>query len=103
MFETILAELGENRSSRLSYSNGTLEIMVPCMEYEVNKVLISDLVKILLEELELEFWPLGSTTFKNAKIAQGLEADACFYSNRHIGEDINNFMNRADTRTASMI
>jgi hypothetical protein len=25
------------------------------------------------------------------------------YSNRHIGEDINNFMNRADTRTASMV
>ena len=42
MFETILAELGENRASRLSYSNRTLEIMVPCMEHEVNKVLISD-------------------------------------------------------------
>ncbi|WP_332974225.1 MULTISPECIES: hypothetical protein [unclassified Microcoleus] len=42
MFETILAELGEKRSSRLSYSNGTLKIMVPCMEHEVNKVLISD-------------------------------------------------------------
>jgi len=29
--------------------------------------------------------------------------DRTWYSNRHIGEDINNFMNRADTRTASMI
>jgi hypothetical protein len=29
MFETILAELGEHRASRLSYSNGTLEIIVP--------------------------------------------------------------------------
>ncbi len=28
---------------------------------------------------------------------------AARYSNRHIGEDINNFMNRADTPTASMI
>lgn len=79
MFETLLAELGENRSSRLSYSNGTLEIMVPCMEHEVNKVLISDLVKILLEELDIEFWPLGSTTFKNQKMAQGVEPDTCFY------------------------
>ena len=25
------------------------------------------------------------------------------YSNRHIGEDINNFMNRADTLTESMV
>jgi hypothetical protein len=29
--------------------------MVPCMEHEVTKVLISDLVKILLEELDIEF------------------------------------------------
>jgi Uma2 family endonuclease len=78
-FETLLTELGENRSSRLSYSNRTLEIMVPCMEHEVNKVLIGDLLKILLEELDIEFWLLGSTTFKNAKIAQGVEADNSFY------------------------
>ena len=79
MFETLLTELGESRASRLSYSKGTLEIMVPLMEHKVTKVLISDLVKILLEELDIEFWPLGSTTFKNQKIAQGVEPDACFY------------------------
>lgn len=28
-FEAILQELGESRSARLSYSNGTLEIMTP--------------------------------------------------------------------------
>jgi Uma2 family endonuclease len=79
MFETILAELGESRASRLSYSNGTLEIMAPLLEHEVSKVLIGDLVKIILEELDREFWPLGSTTFKNEKMAQGVEPDACFY------------------------
>jgi len=79
MFETLLTELGESRASRLSYSKGTLEIMVPLMEHEVTKVLISDLVKILLEELDIEFWSLGSTTFKNENIAQGVEPDACFY------------------------
>jgi len=79
MFETLLTELGESRASRLSYSKGTLEIMFPLMEHEVTKVLISDLVKIILEELDIEFWPLGSTTFKNQKIAQGVEPDACFY------------------------
>jgi Uma2 family endonuclease len=79
MFETILAELGESRASRLSYSNGTLEILAPLLEHEVSKVLIGDLVKILLEELDREFWPLGSTTFKNEKIARGVEPDACFY------------------------
>ena len=79
MFETLLTELGESRASRLSYSKGTLEIMVPLPEHEVGKENIGDLVKILLEELDIEFLPLGSTTFKNEKMAQGVEPDTCFY------------------------
>lgn len=61
MYETILSELGESRSSRLSYSNGTLEIMVPWMKHEIGKENIGDLVKILLEELDIEFWPLAQS------------------------------------------
>jgi len=79
MFETLLTELGESRASRLSYSKATLEIMVPLPEHEIGKENIGDLVKILLEELDIEFLPLGSTTFKNQKMAQGVEPDACFY------------------------
>jgi Uma2 family endonuclease len=79
MFETLLTELGESRASRLSYSKGTLEIMVPLPEHEIGKVLIGNLVEALLEELDIEFWSLGSTTFKNQKMAQGVEPDACFY------------------------
>ena len=33
-FEEILADLGEQRSSRISYRNGVLEIMVPLPEHE---------------------------------------------------------------------
>ncbi|WP_333405111.1 hypothetical protein [Microcoleus sp. MON1_C1] len=55
MFKTLLTELGESHASRLSYSKATLEIMVPLMEHEVTKVLISDLVKILLKKLDIEF------------------------------------------------
>ena len=79
MFETLLTELGESRASRLSYSKGTLEIMVPLPEHEIGKVLIGNLVEALLEELGIEFWSLGSTTFKNQKMAQGVEPDTCFY------------------------
>jgi Uma2 family endonuclease len=43
MFEALLSELGESRASRLSYSKGTLEIMVPLPEHEVGKVLIANL------------------------------------------------------------
>jgi Uma2 family endonuclease len=78
-FESILAELGESRASRISYSNGVLEIMVPLAEHEKDKEIIGDIVKILLEKLQIDFEPLGSTTFKNEQMIQAVEPDACFY------------------------
>jgi Uma2 family endonuclease len=82
-FETILEELGEGRAARLSYSNGWLEIMVPLPEHEKDKEIIGDLVKILLEELGIDFEPLGSTTFKSERMTQAVEPDACFYIENH--------------------
>ncbi|MBC6478441.1 MAG: Uma2 family endonuclease [Hormoscilla sp. GM7CHS1pb] len=79
MLETILDELGETRAARLSYSKGMLSIMTPLPEHEDDKEIIGDLVKVLLEELDIEFRALGSTTFKNEKMAQAIEADECFY------------------------
>ncbi len=78
-FETILEELGEHRSSRIAYANGTLEIMTPLPEHEFSKELVSDLIKALLEELDIDFFALGSTTFKNQFMQQGIEPDNCFY------------------------
>jgi len=78
-FEVILEELGNHRAARLAYDNGILEIMTPLPEHEDNKEIIGDLVKALLEELNIEFRSLGSTTFKNEKLAQGIEPDQCFY------------------------
>ena len=78
-YEQILAELGEHRSLRLSYSQGTLEIMTPLFIHENTKVLIGDLVKILLDELNLDYEAAGSTTFKSEKMDQGVEPDESFY------------------------
>jgi Uma2 family endonuclease len=77
-FEAILEELGERRSSRIAYSQRTLEIVMPLPEHEDTKEIISDLLKALLEELDIEFRCLGSTTFKQPE-AEGLEPDQCFY------------------------
>jgi Uma2 family endonuclease len=77
-FETIVQELGDHRSSRLAYESGTLEVVVPLPEHEDDKEIISDLIKVLLEALDIEFRSLGSTTFKRNQ-AQGLEPDQCFY------------------------
>jgi len=78
-FESILAELGERRASRLSYSNGRLEIMVPLAEHEKAKEIIGDMVKILLETRHIAFESLGSTTLKNERMSQAVEPDTCFY------------------------
>lgn len=78
-FEAILQELGEDRSARIAYDNGLLEIMVPLPEHEADKEIIGDFLKALLEELDREFLTLGSTTFKNAEMLKGIEPDQCFY------------------------
>jgi len=77
--EGILTELGERRTSRLSYSNGRLEIMVPLPEHEKAKEIIGDMVKILLSERGINYESLGSTTLKNERMTQAVEPDTCFY------------------------
>ncbi|MCY7320545.1 MAG: Uma2 family endonuclease [Phormidesmis sp. CAN_BIN36] len=78
-FEAILDELGEKRSSRIAYSDGILEIRMPLPEHEVDNELISDMVKILLEELDISNECFGSTTFKRQDMLKGIEPDQCFY------------------------
>jgi Uma2 family endonuclease len=77
--EAILEDLGEHRAARIAYDRGILEIMAPLPEHEFDKEIIGDLVKALLEEVSTEFISLGSTTFKNQAMAQGIEPDQCFY------------------------
>lgn len=83
-FEAILDELGEHRGTRITYNQGLLEIMAPLPEHEVDKELVSDLVKILFEEFEIDRECFGSTTFKNQAMAQGIEPDQCFYIKNHL-------------------
>ncbi len=78
-FEAILAELGEHRLTRVAYLNSTLEIRMPLPEHEKPKIIIGDLLKILLDELEINWEPFGSTTFKRQDMKAGIEPDDCFY------------------------
>lgn len=78
-FEAILEELGEHRGARVAYYQGVLEIRMPLPEHEKAKIIIGEFVKILLDELEIDWEPYGSTTFKRQEMAAGLEPDDCFY------------------------
>jgi Uma2 family endonuclease/regulator of sirC expression with transglutaminase-like and TPR domain len=84
-FENILAAMSDNRSSRVAYDRGTLEIMTPLPEHEGYKEIIGDLIKDLAEELSLEYASFGSTTWKRQKNLAGAEPDNCFYiQNEHL-------------------
>lgn len=83
-FEAILMELGEHRASRVAYYQGILEIRMPTPEHEVDKELIGDLIKILLDELEIDCECFGSTTFKQKTMGSGIEPDQCFYIQNHL-------------------
>lgn len=78
-FEAILEELGDKRTCRIAYSDGVLEIRMPLPKHEKAKVLIGDMVKILLEELDIDHECFGSSTFKRQDMAKGIEPDECFY------------------------
>ncbi|MGI2904531.1 Uma2 family endonuclease [Tolypothrix sp. VBCCA 56010] len=82
-FEAIIEELGDHRAARLAYSQGTLEIRMPLPKHEKAKVIIGDLVKILLEELEIDCESFGSTTFKREDMTAGVEPDDSFYIQNH--------------------
>jgi Uma2 family endonuclease len=56
-----------------------LEIITPLFTHENAKSLIGDFVKILLDELGLDYEPSGSTTFKNEQTRQCVEPDESFY------------------------
>jgi Uma2 family endonuclease len=82
-FEAIVAELGDRRASRIAYFDRTLELRMPLPEHEKAKVLIGDMVKILLEELDVDVECFGSTTFKRKDLGVGVEPDQCFYIQNH--------------------
>ncbi|EAZ89721.1 hypothetical protein CY0110_23241 [Crocosphaera chwakensis CCY0110] len=44
-FNNLLKYLGNNRSARIAYDRGTLEIMTPLSEHEYYKERISDTIK----------------------------------------------------------
>ncbi|MHC0062250.1 Uma2 family endonuclease [Nostoc sp. UIC 10890] len=77
-YEKLLTELSASRRLRLTYNQGTLEIMVPSPEHERYKKVLGRFVETLGEELDVRIDPLGSTTFKRPELS-GAEPDECFY------------------------
>jgi Uma2 family endonuclease len=78
-FERLLEDLGDRRSARIAYDNGTLEIMTPLPEHEYFKETLSDAVKDIAEEIAKDYESYGSTTWRKRIKMAGVEPDNCFY------------------------
>ncbi|NEQ67180.1 MAG: Uma2 family endonuclease [Symploca sp. SIO2D2] len=78
-FENLLADLGESRAARVTYDDGTLEIITPLPEHEYYKETLSIAIKDIAETLEQDYESLGSTTWKRELKRAGVEPDNCFY------------------------
>lgn len=78
-FKTMLAEMGDQRVTRLAYDAGTVEIMTPLMPHENSNRFIEGLVIVLCEELGLEVKRTGSLTLTRDDLQKGGEPDSSYY------------------------
>lgn len=78
-YQTLLADMGNHRSSRLAYDRGVLEITMPSDLHEFIKRLLERIVTTLTEELNLRVRSVGSVTLNREDLEQGVEPDSGFY------------------------
>ncbi len=75
----LLEELDDDRSVRLTFNHGALEIMSPKRLHEQVTRLIDMVVTLLAFELGLNVDNCGAMTLRVASAQRGGEPDSCFY------------------------
>src|SRR5437588_984815 len=74
-YTRMLRAFAERPGFRLTYDRGTLEIMSPLFEHEIDADLLGRFVVVLTEELGLTIKAGRSTTFRRRRMRRGLEPD----------------------------
>jgi Uma2 family endonuclease len=78
-YETLLTRLGDDQPGyHVTYLDGILEIMSPSRRHEVDSERIGSLVEIYCEVMGINFFPLGSTTFRQEPKRGGIEPDKSY-------------------------
>ena len=78
-YEQILQILGDNRSSRLIYDEGTLEITMPLEAHESSNEMIGVFIRAMTLALGYNLKSMGSTTLNFPNLKKGAEPDKCYY------------------------
>ena len=77
-YEALLVQLGDRPGFRVTYLDGVLEIVSPSLRHEDTKSRIGDLLLVYFLETDTEYYPKGSTTFRQQERRGGTEADESY-------------------------
>jgi Uma2 family endonuclease len=77
-YEALLARLGDSPGCRVTYLDGVLEIVSPSLRHEDVKSRIGDLLLLYFLETDTDYYPKGSTTFRQQAQGGGTEADESY-------------------------
>jgi Uma2 family endonuclease len=77
--EKILTDLGNQRSTRMTYYQGKLEISDPCSHHDRVTRLMDSLLRLLADENGDDLFPGGSQLLKQSDLAIAIQPDACYY------------------------
>lgn len=91
-FLAMRQSLSPDRNTRLTYSEGTLEITMPLEIHEFSAWLIGRFIYILASELGMDLKTMGSTTLDREMLDRSSEPDAAYYIQNQplvAGRDVN--------------
>ena len=74
-----LVDESEHASGRMTYDQGTLEIMSPMMPHESGKCLIGRMIEMFTFLRGIDIRSSASTTFRRTDLKRGFEADESYY------------------------
>lgn len=78
-YEQVLDEIVDEPIFKITYDNGSLEIMTLSIGHDRRSRQFYDFIVILADELGLEAEGIGSATLKRKRKLKGLEPDEAFY------------------------
>jgi Uma2 family endonuclease len=77
----------EDTGVRMTYLDGSLELMSPSALHEEAKTIIARLLEAWADENDVDLRGFGSTTFRREAKKRGLEPDECYVLGRRIDND----------------
>lgn len=77
--QTVLAELGADRTVQLTYDRGQLEMMTPLEEHDRCNRLLESLILVLADELGDDLVSLGSMLLMHPEMGRAIQPMAAYY------------------------